>query len=456
MLLNIQTLFKKLLRLLFLSMLIMAFSCIGNIAYCASLPVIPGAAGWGMSTPAGRGGAIYRVTNRNASGPGSLKAAIEASGPRVVVFEVSGTITLTKDLHVYNPYITIAGQTAPSPGINIRGAGLFINTHDVLVQHLRIRLGDNSIGPNFENRDGISIDAYAQPVYNVVIDHCSVSWAVDGNLDLWNTPLHDVTIRYSIISEGLHDSRHPKGPHSTGLLIGDGAKRITVFANLMAHNHDRSPLMKQDTSTEIINNLIYNWYRYAIRTFATANIIGNHCQAGPDTQTTAKGIDVQYGGENPSLQPDTVYVAHNIGPGRPTDSGDDWLIVNGDQKYRTNSPYGQRSGITAMNADEVYDQVLAKVGARPVDRDSVDIRVINSVKNRTGKIMNSQNIVGGWPNLVENRRTLNLPNSPTGDDDGDGYTNLEEWLHSLAAEMEGNVSPGPSSLNPPNNLRIQQ
>src|SRR5690606_6707929 len=120
-------------------------------------PVLPGLTGFGITTPAGRGGEVLRVTNLNASGPGSLRAAIETPGPRVIVFEVSGTISLTKNLYVREPFVTIAGQTAPSPGITIRGAGLFVLTHDVLVQHLRIRPGDALDGPRMDNRDAVAI-----------------------------------------------------------------------------------------------------------------------------------------------------------------------------------------------------------------------------------------------------------------------------------------------------------
>src|SRR6187399_3587033 len=122
-----------------------------------ALPVIPGAAGYGMDTKAGRGGAVYRVTTLGASGAGSLKACIDATGPRTCVFEVSGVIRLTSDLIIRNDQIRIAGQTAPSPGIMLRGAALLINASDVLVQHIRIRTGDDPVGPNPDNRDSLKI-----------------------------------------------------------------------------------------------------------------------------------------------------------------------------------------------------------------------------------------------------------------------------------------------------------
>lgn len=157
-----------------------AISCLGLGAGAAAsaLPVLPGAVGFGMDTPAGRGGAVHRVTNLNASGPGSLKACVDASGPRTCIFEVSGTIRMSSDLDITNPNITIAGQTAPSPGIMIRGAGIRVGASDVLLQHLRVRPGDAADGPDPGNRDALKVSSQT-PISNVVIDHCSFSWAMD-------------------------------------------------------------------------------------------------------------------------------------------------------------------------------------------------------------------------------------------------------------------------------------
>src|SRR4029453_15317451 len=146
---------------------------LGAIA-AQALPVVPGAAGYGIDTPAGRGGTVYKVTNLNASGSGSLKACVDASGPRVCVFEVSGTIRITSDMMIRKNPLTIAGQTAPSPGIMIRGASLRIQASDILIQHVRIRVGDDANGPDPGNRDALKIEGTdVKPVRNIVIDHCS-------------------------------------------------------------------------------------------------------------------------------------------------------------------------------------------------------------------------------------------------------------------------------------------
>src|SRR5262245_37354590 len=201
-----------------------------------ALPVIPGAAGYGMDTAAGRGGSAIRVTNLNASGAGSLKACIDASGPRTCVFEVSGTIRITSDLIVRNGRLTIAGQTAPSPGITIRGAALRINqTSDVLVQHLRVRAGDDPNGPDPDNRDSLKIEGSdATPVRNIVIDHCTFSWAIDEVASVWG-PHDNVTLSNNIFAEPLHESIHPSAsggvtPHGFGVIIGSSPTggRVTM------------------------------------------------------------------------------------------------------------------------------------------------------------------------------------------------------------------------------------
>ena len=144
-----------------------------------AVPVIPGGVGFGMSTPAGRGGTVYRVTNVNASGAGSLKACIDATGPRTCIFEVSGVIRTNKDLIIRNPNITIAGQTAPSPGVTVLGAGLWVAASEVLVQHMRFRAGDDPAGPDPGNRGALKVVSDGALLQNVVIDHCSLSWGLD-------------------------------------------------------------------------------------------------------------------------------------------------------------------------------------------------------------------------------------------------------------------------------------
>ncbi len=221
-----------------------------------SLAVFPGAEGFGTETPAGRGGRILRVTSLADDGPGTLRAAIETPGSRVIVFETSGVISLSRDLKLTEPFVTVAGQTAPAPGITLVGAGIEITTHDVLIQHLRIRPGDKKDGSKPGNRDAISIvgdDRRGREVFGVVIDHCSLSWSIDETLSALSAGVRDVTISNNLFSEALDDSIHPEGPHSKALLVGNDARRVSIIRNVFAHNEDRNPFMKGNTSTLIAN-----------------------------------------------------------------------------------------------------------------------------------------------------------------------------------------------------------
>ena len=229
--------------------------------------MFPGAEGFGTTTTAGSGrhldspsATVYLVSNLSNDGAGSLRKCMEASGPRTCIFETSGAIWLEKAIQVKEPYLTVAGQTAPSPGIAVFGAGLQIETHDVLLRHLQVRVGDKSVGPKPSTRDALTVIGRShRPAYNVVLDHLSLSWAVDENFSTYGGHVSDITLSNSIISEALMNSIHPKGSHSKGMLIGDDSKRVSLHHNLLAHNHDRNPRMKPGADVEFIGNFVYNW-----------------------------------------------------------------------------------------------------------------------------------------------------------------------------------------------------
>jgi pectate lyase len=181
----------------------------------------PRAVGFGTDTTAGRGGQIIRVTNLNATGDGSFRAALEAPSKRIVVFEVGGVIDLEKrGISISNPFLTIAGQTAPDPGITPIKGGISVQTHDVLIRHISIRPGDAGEA----KRSGFKPDGLSTSggdAYNIVVDHCSMTWAVDENLSASGARTegpdktsHKITFSNNIIAEGLSDSSHAKGPHS--------------------------------------------------------------------------------------------------------------------------------------------------------------------------------------------------------------------------------------------------
>lgn len=392
-----------------------------NLGY---LPVFPGAMGHGTETKAGRGGKIIKVTNLNDSGAGSLRAAIDATGPRIVVFEVSGTIRLSSAIRIRNPYITIAGQSAPSPGITLRNNSLAIYTHDVLVQHLRTRVGDECGGPV----DGLQV--LGPNAYNVVIDHISSSWAIDENMSTWYA-LKNVTFSNCLISEALFRSIHPEGPHSMGLLLGNHAKNVTVIGNLFAHNNWRLPRINGDVSAVVANNLMYNggnvgsWM--SIGSDAGPNIVsavGNKFISGPNSRSSFTAITT--GSTVTASGGSKIYCKDNQAPS---------TVHSSTSALVSSAPIWHKS-LVIYSSSEVEKRVLASAGARPVDRDSVDKRVVSEVLNRSGRLRDSQYDVGGWPSLAANYRTFSIPASPNGDSDGDGYTNVEEVLHQMAASVE--------------------
>ena len=305
-----------------------ASSAVGQVA---ALPAFPGAEGFGANTIGGRGGAIFEVTTLNDSGAGSLRACVEASGARTCVFRTGGLIVLQSTLRIVNPYITIAGQTAPGGGITLKtasGGDIFsTQTHDVIIRYLTSRPGPG--GENHANQ----IAKNGTELYNIVIDHNSLSWGVDSNIETWYR-VREATIQWSLISEGLNNSTHSKGAHSKGLMIGGyqgsesggkGSENISVLNNLMAHNAERNPLMQLCGTAQVINNTTYNpqWTFSHQQLNCTlgesyVNWINNYHKKGPSStsNTDLKIIPADSG----TWSPGKVYVKGNIGPSRPNDT----------------------------------------------------------------------------------------------------------------------------------------
>jgi len=423
---------------------------LGFIGYFPSqslsqIPAFPGAEGFGAHAIGGRGGRVIEVTNLNDSGPGSFRAACEASGPRIVVFRTGGTIVAQSDIPISDPYLTIAGQTAPGDGICLRGVTLIIGTHDVIVRGLRTRVGDDRNGSSPESRDGIRISSPGRVPQNVIIDHCSVSWGIDENVSSDDLCI-DVTVQWCIISEGLRNSIHPQGQHSAGSKFGPQANRFSIHHNLYAHNYRRNPRTSVDdrSDVEVINNVVYNWTNRPTDIGSDAHVIANHYIPGINWDQSVNGINVR------NANGISVFVKNNIGPGRETNMGDDWLIVTGSEQFRVDTLVFAPSGISVDPVEEVQELVLANAGAVVPARDPVDTRVVQSVRNRSGSQIDSQNKVGGWPELApgvpptdsdrdgmpdewENARGLD-PNDPidgNGDFNGDGYTNIEKYINEL-------------------------
>ncbi len=372
----------------------------------AQIPAFPGAEGYGSTTPGGRGGLVIKVTNLDPDGPGSLRAALEAEGPRVVVFETGGTIDLGEEVAVTHPFLTIAGQTAPGDGISINNGTISIQTNDVIVRGLRFRVGDLVDGPDPANRDGLEITSHN--AYNVIVDHCSFAWAIDENVSASNKS-HDLTFSWNIIGEGLHCSLHPKGCHSKGLMQHmSGGVNYSVHHNVLISNHDRNPQVKA-IHCEVINNYVYNYgfkgTNVWMRQGSTTNLIGNFYKPGPDTRgwpnNPLKGIFIQYATDPQSgatgTVPNSVYVLNNIGPGRETitsnDPAEEWQAVDDSEgsvpgEAQSLVPFAQ-SGITAHDPTELEKLLLSENGAGAIvpHRDPVDERIINTIFENSGSLI---------------------------------------------------------------------
>lgn len=385
------------------------------------------------STTGGLDGRVLRVTNLDAEGPGSLRAALETQDPRLIVFEVGGVIDLEQStLTIEEPFATIAGQTAPSPGITLIRGNILIATHDVLVQHIRVRPGDAGQPPGSGwEPDGIA--TYGAEAYNVVVDHCSITWAVDENLSA-SGPQHEgradtshtITFSNNIIAEALDDASHSEGRHSKGSLIYDHVTQVAIVGNLYAHNDDRNPYFKADATGVIVNNVIYNPGEVAISLDydpqeyeeeteepkpARVSIVSNVLLCGRDTPfylALASGV-----GE--------VYLENNLALKR---NGSPAALTQSELTITDTKPIWV-AGLDVLPAEEALDHVLRNAGARPWDRDTVDARIVQSARDGTGRIIDSQDDVGGYPEASTAYRVLDVP-----------QTGIEAWLATFVQDAE--------------------
>lgn len=436
----------------------------------------PGAVGWAAQTPGGRGGRIIRVTTLAADGPGSFKAALEAKGPRIIVFEVAGVIDMQrKSLKIVEPYVTIAGQTAPSPGITLIRTGIDIATHDVVMRHIRVRTGDDGDAP----LSGWEADALSTiAASNVIIDHCTFTWGVDENMSAsgprftgsgpqqWRAGTsHDITFSYNLAAEGLANSSHPKGEHSKGTLIHDNASGILIYRNLYAHNLERNPLLKGGVQAELVNNIIYDpgeravhynlmaleWAGYPYEN-GKLTALGNVLRGGT---STAPGLpflmlggdgDLEYHGRD-NLAVDRF--------GKPLPAFGRY----GETKAKlieTATPPVAWTGLDVLPARDVETHVLAQAGARPWDRDSHDVRVLFFVAEGRGGIIDSEKEVGGFPKLeatrapfVEADWNLDTMEPRSGRYPGQKEAPKEHMSPRDRQMREAPAAPGPTTAAPP-------
>ena len=429
--------------------------------FTATLSAFPGAEGFGArKIKGGRGGKVIKVTNLHDKGKGSLRSCIDAKGKRTCIFTIGGTIMLNSSLVIRNPYITIAGQTARGGGITLRNSSknikspLLIQTHNVIVRYIRSRPGPNKNEDG--NIDAITIGNKKQTIHSIIIDHCSFSWATDELFNIWyNT--YNIIAQWNILNHGLNNSTHKQQgkviPHSYGMLIGSSkTKNITIHHNLFGHNKHRNPKISAKGVVDIVNNVMYNtgsgknWLSPSYLfgkdgETVKANVVGNYLIPGPNT-----GKPIHFFG----IRHDVA--AYFKGNKRPKGVPEFDLDRRDARIYRRYPA----TAITTDSPSTAYARLLKEAGAsRYVNcagkmayrRDRVDRNFINDVKKRKGKIIDSPSQVGGWPYLSKGKPCLDSDNDgmpddfekrfkfnhrkfdSNGDRDGDGYTNLEEYLN---------------------------
>lgn len=409
-------------------------------------PAFPGAEGFGAFTTGGRGGKVMFVTRLDDYGrgedsiPGSLRAAVDADGPRIVVFRVSGTISLKDGLAIRNPHITIAGQSAPGGGICLRDRSATVTTHNVIIRHMRFRTGDEPVEEFRKRNKRFEPDALSigQGAHSVIIDHCSASWAIDEVLSVSGEGITNVTVQWCIISESLNQSAHTKGKHGYGSLLRCNGN-ITFHHNLYAQHNSRCPRPGTYGDGSILldfrNNVIHNGKGYSGSDPVRMNYVGNYIH-------TTQGFGFYLGGDATK-----VYVEGNFQVGAGKRNEDQWqLMGKAKEANKMGEPFAA-DPVTTTVAQDAFRAVLASAGAILPQRDAVDQRVITDARRRKAKLIDSQSDVGGWPKLAKAPPPEDIDNDGmpdrweakhglhprqadnNGDPDGDGYTNIEEYLN---------------------------
>ncbi|RFC48242.1 MAG: Pectinesterase [Verrucomicrobia bacterium] len=392
---------------------------------------------------------MIAVTNLNDSGPGSLREALEeVREPRIVVFRVSGCIDLKERIRVSRGNLTLAGQSAPGGGICLRHHGLVLSeAENLVIRHIRVRPGDGA---------GQEMDAMtAEDCENLIIDHCSVSWATDETLTAYHN--RNTTVQWCLISESLFLSAHRKGAHGYGGIWGGSSS--SWHHNLLAHHSSRNPRFARDEEPiDYRNNVIYNWgFNSAYGgEGCSVNVVANCYIPGPATEKPDRILEA-------SAAKGRWFIEDNLVVGAPGLDRDNW-------QGGVQEPWTDEAGLrlfkslsaaylTTETARQAQDSVLKEAGATLPTRDAVDARIVAEVRSRSARfgksfrgggngIIDTPADVGGWPNLEpgepppdkdedgmpdpwegSNGLDPSDPSDGPGDEDGDGYTNVEEFLN---------------------------
>ncbi|MDQ3621836.1 MAG: right-handed parallel beta-helix repeat-containing protein [Verrucomicrobiota bacterium] len=379
---------------------------------------------------------VFRVTSLAADGKGTLREALRKKGPRIVVFEIGGVIDLRmKSLQIEAPQVFVAGQSAPAPGITLIRGGLTIKADQAVVQHLRVRPGDAG-RPRKSGWQPDGITTAGAPA-GVWIDHCSVTWAVDENISASTSqspagePAGRIFIRDCLIAEGLRNATHEKGEHSKGTLVLDGTREVAIVGNLYASNTERNPVFKLNTSGVVVNNVIANPGQRAIH----ASVPDAESAGLPRARLAVVGNIVLLGEKTKK----TAAIFEGVADGFFKDNeGYNWLgepVPELRQPFPTLAePPLWPAGLKARSPAAALWHVARFAGARPAERDAIDTRIVREVLTGAGRIIDSQDEVGGYPKIDPVQRPLEVPDK-----------NRRAWLEQLARE----VIFGPARISSP-------
>jgi hypothetical protein len=428
----------------------------GSLTFVEAQNVLsfPGAEGFGRYTTGGRGGKIYFVTKLNDDGSeGTLRHALDQKGPRYIIFKTGGTIYLESPLKIKEGDVTIAGQTAPGDGITIANYETFVAANNVIIRYMRFRMGDQ------KKYQG---DAFgARFIKNLMVDHCSMSWSTDETVSIYVN--ENTTLQWCVISESLRNSVHEKVAHGYGGIAG--GKFATFHHNLYAHHDSRNPRLGEYAGskfaltdlTDFRNNVIYNWGHNNVYggEGMNVNLVNNYYKPGPATTTKQRIAAIDKNGKQETEVYNIwgkYYITGNVVEGSPEITTDNWTIGVFDQmkaynltdkdknSIKINQPHDIQDNVKTHSAKEAYEKIL-QIGGASLVRDAIDLHILKDVKNGSftykgskgsaNGIIDSQNDVGGFPNLN--------PGKPLPDSDSDGMP--DEW------EIKNKLNPKVANSN---------
>jgi hypothetical protein len=428
-------------------------------AIADEIPAFPGAEGEGANTPGGRGGTVFLVTSLEDAGPGSLREACEAEGPRIIIINVNGIIELESPIDIANPFVTVAGQKAPGDGICLKHFGINITTHDVIVRYLRIRPGDE---PDTDV-PGLTI-ANGE---NIIIDHCSISWTTGPTVSI-SGATGGVTLQWCLLAESLFDPDPEAAKTGVGITLAAAASTFSIHHNYIAHHHSGIPYLSGATEApgpllDFNNNIVYDWgveSGESANNVSRMNLARNVYKAGPSTAAEVRARMIRLRSFDSK-----IYFNENDLVGSERGSAENFFMLrlpdrfsnrHHNDMFHLDAPFSA-APVQIIPTETVLRRVLGQAGANQPRRDEADTRVIGQYHLDVGRLINVPLETGGWPEYEpadilpdtdadgmadEWERLYGLsptdPSDSARDEDKDGYTNVEEYLNSTppAAPIE--------------------